>query len=892
MRLSTGFVWGAGLVWGCAAAASGPVTLTDIFQMENVAGAAFDPSGKRIVFERIPPYDKRSNYGLALQQTAELFVYEPSGTAPAHALIADSTVASLGGKLEGMWMGAFSPKGTRLAVYFIQDGEAKAGVYDFSLQRFVAFSFTPDIQFGADSLVWLSEDELVYTALPAGHQPPVPDWRRVAARHLAREWEKAWAGKESTASVLSSRAGEPDRTMQPGSLLRVNASTGLSKVIGEGRFSAFSLSPDSRYLVAFQAGQLRQLNADKPLDSADNHEGTSKEAKLFDLTHAAAPLSLLAKGEALESTVAWSAHSDKIAFYASNRGGDASGIYYLFDVRSRSAKPMPHVGLDLASQRERGWQSLPDLAVPFDRGIAFPARAQKDAKAPPAFTPKDVFPTGLSRVDWYEITADGRLRNLTAGMSDVSSLLVSASGDGIVVNADGGLWRLEPGGRRTRLTPGLPFKLRYSRPFKPEGGELVDVSASVVVAKALIAGAPETPWYIATDAPYVFVDLKNKHSTTLAVPAKAGRVLTVSSSAEAAIVRNSSDTDWSLAIASREKPAPAQFWTFNRHLSEIKQPRKVTLSYTLADGKKVQCEAILPADYIAGRRAPTVVSIYPNVAHYSSGSQYGFVNPYDDALFATMGYIVLYPYSSEPELRDAESPLANWGAMVTPAMDELVKEGYADPDRFSTYGISQGSWSVLALLTETQRFKAAMAGFGAANFVSHYGALGIERRIWTDDLFAMGSALRYEMTAGTYPLIGSALVDDPMRFVRASPLFGAKKINTPLLLMHTDLDVNFPMEQFDEMFTQMMRWHKEAQYVRYWGEEHGVTSPANIRDQWSRMLAWFDRWSDISRDTHGQILYDSEQVRSRGGGAALSNENFLRLGWFFGTDAAPVSKQR
>ena len=890
MRLSAGFVWGASLAWGGAAAASAPVTLNDIFQMENVAAAAFDPGGKRIVFERILPYEKRSSYGLAPQQTAELYVYEPGSSVPAHALIADSLIASLGGKVEGMWMGAFSPKGTRLAVYFIQNGETRAGVYDFSAQRFVAFPFTPDIQFGADSLVWLSEEELVYTALPAGHQPPVPDWRRVAARHLAQEWEKAWAGKESTASVLSSHAGEPDRSMQPGSLVRVSATTGLSKVIGEGRFSAFSLSPDSRYLVAFQAGELRQINANKPLDSADNHEGTSKQARLFDLTHTAASISLLEKGEALESTVAWSARSDKIAFYASNAGADASGVYYLFDVKSRNATPMPHVGLDLTSQRERGWQSLPDLAVPFDRGIAFPARAQKDAKAPPTFTPKDVFPKGLSRVDWYEITADGRLRNLTAGMSDVSSLLVSASRDGIVVNADGGLWRLEPGGRRTLLTGGLPFKLRYSRPFKPEGGEFVDVDASVVVAKALIAGAPETPWFIPTDAPFVFVDLKNKRSTTLEVPAKAGQVLAVSSSAEAAILRNTGDMGWSLAVASRAKPAPAQFWTFNQRLAEIKPPRKLTLSYTLADGKNVQCEAILPADYVAARHAPTVVSIYPNVAHYSSGSQYGFVNPYDDALFATMGYIVLYPYSSEPELRGAESPLANWGAMVTPAMDELLKEGYADPDRFSTYGISQGSWSVLALLAETQRFKAAMAGFGAANFVSHYGALGMERRLWTEDLFAMGSALRYEMTAGTYPLIGSALTDDPMKFVRASPLFGARKINTPLLLMHTDLDVNFPMEQFDEMFTQMMRWRKEAQYVRYWGEEHGVTSPANIRDQWSRMLAWFDRWSDISRDSQGQIIYDGEHVRSRGTATALTNESFLQLEWFFGT-AALAAKQ-
>jgi dipeptidyl aminopeptidase/acylaminoacyl peptidase len=215
-------------------------------------------------------------------------------------------------------------------------------------------------------------------------------------------------------------------------------------------------------------------------------------------------------------------------------------------------------------------------------------------------------------------------------------------------------------------------------------------------------------------------------------------------------------------------------------------------------------------------------------------------------------------------------------------VDALVKAGYADPNRISVYGISQGSWSVLALLTQTDRFKAAMAGYGSADFVSQYGSMGIGRRLWPDDLFALGDTLRYEATAGTYPLIGAALVDDPERYVRASPMFAARKIETPLLLLHTDLDINFPMSQFDEMFLQMVRLRKEAEYVRYWGEEHGLKSPANLRDQWARMLAWFDRWSDVSRDAQGHIAYDGGQVRSRQGVAAADPEQFLHLEWLFG----------
>jgi hypothetical protein len=170
-----------------------------------------------------------------------------------------------------------------------------------------------------------------------------------------------------------------------------------------------------------------------------------------------------------------------------------------------------------------------------------------------------------------------------------------------------------------------------------------------------------------------------------------------------------------------------------------------------------------------------------------------------------------------------------------------------------------------------------------ADFVSQYGSMGIGRRLWPDDLFAVGESLRYEASAGAYPHIGVPLLDDPMRYVRASPLFATKKIDTPLLLLHTDLDVNFPMSQFDEMFIQLVRQRKEAQYVRYWGEEHGLKSPANLRDQWSRMAAWFDQWSDVGRDADGRIIYEGAQVKSRRGAPGKTPEEFLQLKWFFGS---------
>src|SRR5882757_3851830 len=104
-----------------ALSAPHPVTLDDIFKMENVDGVLFDPLGKRLVFERIPPYRHLSNYGVQPRQTAELYVYELDGKSQAHPLIAKHGRGALPDHIEGMWLGGFSPKGTRLAVYWLED---------------------------------------------------------------------------------------------------------------------------------------------------------------------------------------------------------------------------------------------------------------------------------------------------------------------------------------------------------------------------------------------------------------------------------------------------------------------------------------------------------------------------------------------------------------------------------------------------------------------------------------------------------------------------------------------------------------------------------------------------------------------------------------------------
>ena len=58
-----------------------------------------------------------------------------------------------------------------------------------------------------------------------------------------------------------------------------------------------------------------------------------------------------------------------------------------------------------------------------------------------------------------------------------------------------------------------------------------------------------------------------------------------------------------------------------------------------------------------------------------------------------------------------------------------------------------------------------------------------------------------------------------------------------MLLLHGDAD-EVRISQSQEMFSALYRQGKDAMLVTYWGEDHVVASPANIRDFFRTILDW------------------------------------------------------
>src|SRR5207302_7403025 len=101
--------------------------------------------------------------------------------------------------------------------------------------------------------------------------------------------------------------------------------------------------------------------------------------------------------------------------------------------------------------------------------------------------------------------------------------------------------------------------------------------------------------------------------------------------------------------------------------------------------------------------------------------QFGFAfgAPFDMQLFATRGYAVLLPDAPFHH----QTPMLDLVKTVLPGISKLVEMGIADPDRIGVMGHSNGAYSSLALITQTSRFKAAIAIDGTGDLVGLYGEM-------------------------------------------------------------------------------------------------------------------------------------------------------------------------
>jgi dipeptidyl aminopeptidase/acylaminoacyl peptidase len=154
-------------------------------------------------------------------------------------------------------------------------------------------------------------------------------------------------------------------------------------------------------------------------------------------------------------------------------------------------------------------------------------------------------------------------------------------------------------------------------------------------------------------------------------------------------------------------------------------------------------------------------------------------------------------------------------------VDTVLKAAPVDPERLGLTGWSYGGFMTMWAVTQTNRFRAAVAGAGIANWQSYYGENQIDQ--WM------------------IPYFGASVYDDPAVYARSAPINFIKNARTPTLVMVGDRDAECPAPQSYEFWHALKTLGVETQLVIYAGEGHAVSQTPNRRDILQRAADWFDR---------------------------------------------------
>jgi dipeptidyl aminopeptidase/acylaminoacyl peptidase len=250
-----------------------------------------------------------------------------------------------------------------------------------------------------------------------------------------------------------------------------------------------------------------------------------------------------------------------------------------------------------------------------------------------------------------------------------------------------------------------------------------------------------------------------------------------------------------------------------------------SVSWSAPDGTAI--EGVLCTPPGAGP-FPLVLDVHggPVGAYQRSWTMRNYAVP----LLVSRGYAVLLPNPRGSSGRGQEFAAAVVGDMggadthdYLSGIDTMIERGIADPARIGTMGVSYGGFMSAWLVTQDQRFKAAVAGSPVTEWYSFTFTTNIPG--W--GLWFLDNADPEE--------IGNQVHT-------RSPVMHASRARTPTLLTAGAKDRCTPVGQAREFYQALIGHGVDAELVIYPGEGHGVSRFPAVTDYLTRLVTWFERY--------------------------------------------------
>jgi dipeptidyl aminopeptidase/acylaminoacyl peptidase len=295
---------------------------------------------------------------------------------------------------------------------------------------------------------------------------------------------------------------------------------------------------------------------------------------------------------------------------------------------------------------------------------------------------------------------------------------------------------------------------------------------------------------------------------------------------KAAFIASSFDKGYEAYVADLgAKAAPAPVTSFNTALKPSwGKAESITWKN---EGHDVQGWLLYPANYDAKKKYGLIVSIHggPAAAVLPRWPAAG----YGAAPLSALGYFVFMPnprgsYGQGEAFVQANRKDFGYGDLrdALAGVDAIEKTHPVDDKRLGLTGWSYGGFMTMFAVTQTTRFKAAVAGAGISNWQSYYGQNLIDQ--WMK------------------PFFGASVYDDPNVYAKSSAINFIKNVRTPTLVVVGERDAETPAPQSFEFWHALRAQGVPTSLVVYPGEGHGFARDASRRDVLARALAWFDQY--------------------------------------------------
>jgi dipeptidyl aminopeptidase/acylaminoacyl peptidase len=288
-------------------------------------------------------------------------------------------------------------------------------------------------------------------------------------------------------------------------------------------------------------------------------------------------------------------------------------------------------------------------------------------------------------------------------------------------------------------------------------------------------------------------------------------------------------THGTLALVKSGHDTPPEIWVGPSaalkqltHLNDgAKNPTRTESVEWENEGFHVQGWLTYPKDYDAKKKYPLIVEVHGGPSA-SAGARWG------QNTWSELGYFVFSPnprgsFGQGEKFTAANIKDFGYGDLrdITSGMDSIEKKVSIDKTREGLTGWSYGGFMTMFGVTQTHRFKAAVAGAGISDWESYYGENSIDQ--WM------------------VPFFGATVYDDPKAYAKSSAIDFIKNVTTPTLVIVGDRDGECPAPQSFEFWHALRAEGVKTQLVIYPNEGHGFRDPAHIADREAREVAWFEQ---------------------------------------------------